>query len=233
MQNDDDLFQGKLSESQISQIASMIGADSEQTRNAIAAAIPTLLGGLGRAVETDSGAQKVTSQMQGIRGNSLDDLFGNLPKSRGSSLDSALGPGNEVIPSQIPGFGTSSTRGSSPSSGGGMLEDIFGGKKRRVEDAIGKSSGLDLSKIGPLLAILAPIVLGALKSKAVSAGTRSSGGQLDTNDVRDILRGERSRVESRQGGGVLGSLLDQDGDGDFDFSDILKLGMRFVMGPRR
>lgn len=114
-----------------------------------------------------------------------------------------------------------------------MLEDIFGGKKRRVEDAIGKSSGLDLSKIGPLLAILAPIVLGALKSKAVSAGTRSSGGQLDTNDVRDILRGERSRVESRQGGGVLGSLLDQDGDGDFDFSDILKLGMRFVMGPRR
>lgn len=114
-----------------------------------------------------------------------------------------------------------------------MLDDIFGGKSKKVEDAIGKSSGLDLRKIGPLLAILAPIVLSALRSRAASAGSRSSGGQLNNEEIRDVLRGERRRVESSPGGGIIGSLLDQDGDGDFDFSDIMKLGMRFMTGGRR
>ena len=232
-----DLFQDLLGASQISQIARLIGATDDQTRNAVAAALPTLLGGMGRAAESDEGAARITAQMQGVKGNGFDDIFSNLPNPRPSSLDSSLGPGNELDRNQIPNIRIPSSRGegsgSSGGSGGGMLDDLFGGKSKRVEDAIGKSSGLDLSKIGPLLAILAPIVLSALRSRAVSAGTRSTGGQIHADDVRDVLRGERRRVEASPGGGMLGALLDQDGDGDFDFSDILKLGMRFLTGARR
>ena len=233
MQENNDLFQGVFGESEISQIARSIGANDAETRNAIAAALPALLGGMGRAAESDDGAARLTSQIQGLRGQNTSDIFANLPPSRGSSLDSALGPGNELDRSKQRELEMSERRSAEPrSNGGGMLDDIFGGKQKRVEDAIGKSSGLDLSKIGPLLAILGPIVLSVLRSRAASA-SRSSGGQIDSNDVRDMLRGERSRMESRQGGGILGSLLDQDGDGDFDFSDIVKLGLSFLMGGRR
>lgn len=102
--------------------------------------------------------------------------------------------------------------------------EVFGGRKGRVEEAIGKSSGLDLSKVGPLIAILAPIVLGAMRSKASAAGR----GQIHPGDLSDMMRRERSSVESKSGGSLLGRLLDQDGDGDFDFNDIIKIGLSFL-----
>ncbi|MCE3016345.1 MAG: hypothetical protein ACK56W_14105 [Pirellula sp.] len=45
-----------------------------------------------------------------------------------------------------------------------------------------------------------------------------------------MFRRERTSVESRAGGSIIGKLLDQDGDGDFDLSDMLKLGMRILSG---
>ncbi len=235
-----DLLNGQLDEAQIRQIAQSIGANEEETRNAIAAAIPTLIGGLGRAAESPEGAERITSQIQAFGSLGGGDIFSNLPAPRGSSLDKSLGPGNELPGRTSGGSPLGGRPGSSPQQpsgglpGGDMLDQIFGGKKKRVEEAVGKSSGLDLKKVGPLLAILAPIILGALRSKA-SAGSKANPGkkeQFDPGSITDILRGERTRVESKQGGSLIGRILDQDGDGDFDFADILKLGMRFLGGRK-
>jgi hypothetical protein len=51
----------------------------------------------------------------------------------------------------------------------------------------------------------------------------------------DILGQEHQRV-SRQGGtagGLLGAVLDRDGDGDVDFADLLKAGGSILGGTGR
>lgn len=165
--------------------------------------------------------------------------------SRPDPLERSLGPGNE-LPSDSGrqsddydgSFHSSASRPSSspsPSPSSSSLDDVLGkvlgGKQKRVEDSIGKSSGLDLRKIGPLLAILAPLVLGAMKSRASS---RSSGNSktIDPSDLTKMMRGERSSIEQKAGGSLIGRMLDQDGDGDFDLSDIMSLGMKFLF-PKR
>lgn len=153
------------------------------------------------------------------------------PQDHSSALDSALGPGNE-LPSSA-GYSRSETSPADLSSKSidDVLGKALGNKKNRVEESIGRSSGLDMKKIGPLIAILGPLVLGAMKAKA---STRTSGNSRSINpgDLTEMMRGERNSVEKRPGGSMIGKMLDQDGDGDFDLSDIIKLGMRFLF-PRR
>lgn len=153
------------------------------------------------------------------------------PQEHSSSLDRSLGPGNE-----LPSSASTSRRESSPADfSTKSIDDVMGkalgNKKNRVEESIGRSSGLDLKKIGPLIAILGPLVLGAMKAQA---STRTSGNSRSINpgDLTEMMRGERNSVEKRPGGSMIGKMLDQDGDGDFDLSDIIKLGMRFLF-PRR
>ncbi|MEQ1830046.1 MAG: DUF937 domain-containing protein [Pirellula sp.] len=155
------------------------------------------------------------------------------PARKESPLDRSLGPGNELPPSMhIPPSSPGNTEPSlSPDSMDDVLGNVLGNKKKRVEDAIGKSSGLDLRKIGPLLVILAPLVLGAMRARASSRSTGNSK-SLDPADLSEMMRGERRSVEQKKGGSLIGKMLDQDGDGDFDLSDMIKLGMRFFMSKR-
>lgn len=153
------------------------------------------------------------------------------PQERSSPLDRSLGPGNE-LPSSA---GTPRREPGPADFSSNSIDDILGkalgNKKGRVEESIGRSSGLDLRKIGPLIAILGPLILGAMKARA---NNRSSGNSRSINpgDLTEMMRGERNSVERRPGGSMIGKMLDQDGDGDFDLSDIIRLGMRFLL-PRR
>ena len=58
--------------------------------------------------------------------------------------------------------------------GAGILSHIFGDQEGAVERGVSQASGLDLSKVGPLLMILAPIVMGALgrarREEGIGAG---------------------------------------------------------------
>ena len=47
-----------------------------------------------------------------------------------------------------------------------------------------------------------------------------------------MLGQERSQVRQQAGSGVLDALLDQDGDGDVDASDLLTLGTGLFGGRR-
>ena len=99
--------------------------------------------------------------------------------------------------------------------GDGILRHVFGEKRPQMEAGISRMAGLDLKSVSRLLPMLAPIVMGLLGKKKRSGG-------LDGGGLRDLLGGERQEVERRspKARSMLGSLLDSDGDGDFDLGDV-------------
>ena len=115
------------------------------------------------------------------------------------------------------------------SSGAGILGHVFGAKQGAVQSALGQSTGLDSASVGKLLTMLAPLVLGALGKKQRQAG-------LGPGDLGGLLQQEqRTAVRQAPDLGMLGSLLDADGDGDIK-DDVAQLGgslLKSLLGKRR
>lgn len=112
-------------------------------------------------------------------------------------------------------------------AGGGILGHVFGDAQGRAQSGLGQATGLNGSQAGSLLAMLAPMVMAAL-SQRVSAGNLNAGG------LGSMLGQEHAQVQQQGGlgGGLLGAVLDQNGDGKFDLSDVLKLGGSLLGGRR-
>lgn len=97
--------------------------------------------------------------------------------------------------------------------GSKILDHLLGGKKDNVASSLSKKTGMDTQKVLGLLALLAPLVLSAMAKKKQDEGVE---------DVRKIpeMTSEVTRnmkTDNKVGGlmGMVTSLLDQDGDGDF------------------
>jgi hypothetical protein len=62
-----------------------------------------------------------------------------------------------------------------------------------------------------------------------------SGGQADAAGLGQLLGQERKAVrnEGGIGAGLLGKVLDQDGDGQFGVSDLIKLGSGLLGSGKR
>jgi hypothetical protein len=91
-----------------------------------------------------------------------------------------------------------------------------------------------------LLRLLAPIVMAYLAKRIFgqrqSGAVAGDGSQSASPQVLgDILGREHQRVSQQggAGGGLLGAVLDRDGDGDVDFSDLLKAGGSILGGGGR
>ena len=113
--------------------------------------------------------------------------------------------------------------------GAGILGHVFGSKQGAVQSALGQSTGLDAGSMGKLLTMLAPLVMGAL-------GKKQRQGGLNPSDLGGLLRQEQETA-ARQAPdlGMLGSLLDRDGDGDIK-DDVAKIGgslLKNFLGRRR
>ena len=100
----------------------------------------------------------------------------------------------------------------------GILKHAFGGKKKSVEKALSASSGLDMASVAQILAMVAPLVMGALGKVQKDQG-------LDAAGTAAMIQKERKNVEKQapQAMDMLGRLLDSDGDGDV-MDDIGKMG---------
>jgi hypothetical protein len=197
----------------LQQMSQRLGIDPAQASTAISVALPLLLGALGRNTAQPQGAQA---------------LFGALQKDHagldiGSVLGSVLGGGGQ---------------------GGEILGHIFGPRQPRAELGLGQATGIGGDKAGMLLRLLAPIVMAYLAKRMFDhrqAGTAVNEGspaapQPSPQVLGDILGQEHQRVSQRQGGpggGLLGAVLDRDGDGDVDFRDLLKAGGSILGGTRR
>lgn len=115
-------------------------------------------------------------------------------------------------------------RGGNFSDGANILNHVLGGKQAQVENAIGKTSGLNSGQIAQILAMLAPIVMGYL-------GKEKSQNGLDAGGLSSLLGGlvgGASQTNQREMG-TIERLLDQDGDGDA-MDDVVDLGSKLLGG---
>ncbi len=91
--------------------------------------------------------------------------------------------------------------------GAGILGHIFGGAQGTAEQQVSQASGLDMSKVGPLLMMLAPIVMGAL-------GRSQRQSHLGIGDLAGVLGGAAQQTGANSPlMGVLGGMLDRNRDG--------------------
>ena len=67
--------------------------------------------------------------------------------------------------------------------------------------------------------MLAPLVMSFLAQRVMAGG-------MDSSQLGNALGQEKANVQQQGGigGGILGSLLDQDGDGQVGLSDLMKIG---------
>ena len=207
----DELF-SQLQGAPVQQIASQLGADSAQTSQAITAALPMLLGALGNNANQPGGAEA---------------LFGALTRDHAPAVQSAGGFDLGGLLGSVLGGAMGGGGVSRQLDAGGILGHIFGGAQPRAENGLGQASGLSGGQAGQLLKILAPIVM-AFLARRVSAGGLDSGG------LGSMLGQEKAQVEQQGGlgGGLLGAVLDQNGDGKLDMGDLFKLGGSLLGGRR-
>jgi len=170
------------------QIASQLGLDEGLASKAIAGALPMVVGGLARNAQQKGGA---------------DALLGALDRDHdGSVLDDLAGY----------------VQGGPGKAGDGILGHVFGGKRPAVESALGQASGINSGQAGQLMAMLAPLVMGALAKQKRSSN-------LDAGGLAEMLGGEQRKAPAGAGDamGMVGKLLDRDGDGDVA-DDIASIG---------
>ena len=143
----DEIF-SQLSRADVQQIGAQLGTGQAQTAGAIAAALPMILGAMGRN----------TAQPQGA-----EALLGALGR------DHASGGGiGDILGAVLGGQQSRQTDGL------GQLGHIFGGQLPRAEAGLGQATGLGGDKAQMLLKILAPIVLAYL-SKRMFGGAQAQG----------------------------------------------------------
>jgi hypothetical protein len=177
---------GQLGGDTLKNLSSQIGADEKQTQSALTAAVPLLMGALSLNAQKGDGAQSLDRALEKDHDGGILD-----------NISGFLGQGDT-------------------SMGAGILGHVLGGKQTRVQQGISQSSGLSSEASGKLLAMVAPLVMGAL-------GKAKRSGSLDASGIAGLLGSEQQNVQSKlpESMGMLGALLDSDGDGDVDLGDIM------------
>ena len=192
----DDIF-SQLSGAPMQQMAQQAGIGQAQMAGAVAAALPLLLGALGRNAGRPGGAEA---------------LYGALGRDHAGAAGMGLG---DVLGAVLGGASSRQTDGL------GQLSHIFGERQPQAVSSLGQTTGLGNEKAQMLLRTLAPIVMAYLAKRMFGGEAADAGAPSPVGALGDILGQERRQAQ----GGLLGSVLDQDGDGDLDLSDMIKVGM--------
>lgn len=109
--------------------------------------------------------------------------------------------------------------------GGSILDHIFGGQKATVENQLSQNTGISMDKIGPIMAMLAPLIMGYIGKQKQSSGVTSGGGLGDL--LGGILGGAQSQAQAEPSNplnDILGNVLgggSQANAGSNPLNDIL------------
>lgn len=176
------------------QMSGQLGINEQQTGQAVAAALPLLLGALGRNASQPQGAEALLGALR----KDHADGGGNIAGLLGAVLGGGSGRQTD---------------------GAGILGHILGGNQPRAEAGLAQMAGLDSNKAGQLLKILAPLVMAFLarQTSRQDAGPQALGALLGEEE-------QRIRHDSGGAGDLIGAILDQDGDGKLGVGDLLKIG---------
>lgn len=183
--NINDLLNSAAGQQIVANISRQFGLDQSQATSAVQAALPMILGGLGRNAQNEQGAE---------------------------SLNSALSQHDPSVLDNVQGFFGNAS--SAQNEGSKILGHIFGDKVSNVEHGVAQSSGISMDKIGPIIAMLAPLVMSYLNKQKQSNNVNQPGG------LGDLIGGLAGSVgggnTTSQGGGLIGMVtgfLDKDKDG--------------------
>lgn len=142
-----EMVKGAVSRSIMEKMGGMAGTSPAQSSGVFEALAGSVLGGLMKKAAAPGGAEDIFQAVQKQDPGVLDrlgDLMGG-------------GPGSADL----------------QKSGMGVLDQIFGGDRSGLVNGIAKALGIDASKLGGLLAMIAPIVMGVigkyLKNKTLNA----------------------------------------------------------------
>lgn len=189
----------------LTQMSRQLGADEDQTKQAVSMALPMLLGGLAREAETPDGAQSLNRALDEDHDGSLLD-----------NLSALLGPATT---------GAADVAAPRALNGAGILGHVFGGRREPVQEGIARASGLNGQQAGRLLMMLAPMVMAYLgrQKRQTSAGP---------GEISAQLRAERQQLEQRAPGfgDMLGSLFGGGGADRPGFADDLARMAPNVLG---
>ena len=174
----------------------------------------------GRELGTDSGTVQTAVAM------ALPALLGALSRNAAtadgaSALDSALGQHDGSVLGDLASIITGGG-----GAGASILGHVLGTRQGAVQTGISNATGMDTASVARLLAMLAPIVMGALGQHRQQAGGFSMGGGLS-----DILSGAAAHVGQSAPGGasLIEQMLDADHDGSV-IDDVARMGSGLLGG---
>lgn len=193
----------------LQQIAQQLGVEPSQANAAIGAALPLLMGALGRNASQPQGAQA---------------LFGALQKDHagldiGSVLGAVLGGGGQG--QQILGH---------------VLGDREPRAEQALGQATGLGGDKASMLLRWLAPIVMAYLAKRMFENRQAGATASGNGDATPQVLGQILGQEQQQIGQQSGGlggGVLGAVLDKDGDGDVDLSDLMKVGQSILGGTPR
>ncbi len=161
---------GQLAGGNLDALSKQLGVDPGIANQAIAAALPMIVGAMAKNASTPQGAE---------------------------ALDNALAKDHDgSILGQLGGFLGSSDNG----AGAGILGHVFSGNLGNVVNTVSQMSGMDASKTGSLLENLAPIVMGTLgqQKRQQNMGSDGIAGML-INAVTQTQGGQNSTMSGAIG----------------------------------
>ena len=130
---------------EIEQMSSQLGVSSNQTKNAMASALPILMNALAKNSQNKQGASALDNALSKKHdGSILDNLGGFL-----SNPDLK--------------------------DGSGILKHVLGAKRQNVEKYVSDDAGINSQSSGKLLEMLAPIVMGYLGKQKKAAPAQGGG----------------------------------------------------------
>lgn len=197
------LLQGSLSDEMIEQLSQQVGGvEKEKTAAAASGIVNTLMGALAKNTQSTEGAKSLDNALeQDHDGSVLDDVMGMLSGQKAAAQNERM------------------------LNGSGILNHVLGNKQGGAIQMISKLSGLDSSKTGSLMTMLAPVVMGALGKAKREQG-------LDMTGIASLLSGTVAQERANSSNPAIDmamKFLDSDGDGSA-VDDIASMGMKMLGG---
>ena len=174
-----DMLEQQLRGDTLMQISRQLGTDEGTTANAVAVALPLLLGGLSKNASTQQGAASLDAAL-------TRDHDGSLLDSPQRALADPMAL-----------------------NAGGILGHVFGRRQAPVEQGVAKATGLDSQRVGKLLMILAPLVMAALaRVRSTQGAAGASAGSVLQREQSNIERqvpglGGLASILDRDGDGEI------------------------------
>jgi hypothetical protein len=152
-----DIVQRYLSGPVMRQISSLLGENEAKTQAAVSMAVPATIGALIKQASTPSGASSLSSLLDKADTGMLANLTSSLSGGAKGLMD----------------------------KGAHLVNSLFGSSASAATDSISRASGLTKEKTASLLALVAPVAVGALAKVKRDQG-------LDAAGLASLLDGQSS-----------------------------------------